>query len=680
VCPQRAHASPPAPRSLGSDFSLLNAICEALDNAIRACIRRGADGAPREVHLSLVKRANGKWCLLVRDTGVGLDHTELPLWATLGVQEEAGRPAVDGEDPGAPNGDLHRYGVGGKCAALRICAALGRIVLVSRKLRPGCEADVSFLYLSKKACRDRQAAERAYAVARATRGEAAGPPPPGMFELPGGRRAPLAEERGEVEAAGGGHWHGSGTSVAVEDVDAELPERMTEAGMPALLSKLAATYHSYIHAREPAVRFMPPAAGEGGEPAAKRARKADPKGKAPAAEVAPQPPAARVPPPVRVFVGGRDLATVQDDVVSRMLAAGRTAPSERLELDLCVTFPAGPTGPQRSHARLSLYYFPFADGAASLPAELSALGMAPGSVLKRRAGRLLHLDGNPATLQIAQLLPKWGRDSPVLSGAASALGPRALARVAGFFDMGWTWAPLKDKSDLCRDTALAQVLTACFAVGAEGTAHVEAVVDVALRYTDAAGAWHAAGWQPFGDGRVVRKALLEWGTGCHARFDREAAPFAPPQSHPLLVGTISEVVREALGADAHEHVTAWHGMRVTLDAPAAGGASGSRAARLTELVAGGKLPLHVQLVPRAVASAHSGPGRPRAEPYTVAFFVTAAQTTMTPRRLARSPCWTTGPRPKRAAPRCSRFPARSRGASRSCATRRWRSRMRWCAA
>jgi hypothetical protein len=644
----------PVHRSLGSDFSLVNALLEMIDNAIRALLmRRGA--ALREVHVSCLRGPTGSWCLLVRDTGVGMPASRFHEWAILGVHDGTHRP-VDDVNPCFPDGNLHYWGVGGKCAALRIVRENGRISVVSRSPAEGVTDDVCVMYLSKAVCRQRQAAADAHTKAQAAlpahERAVAGPLPPSAFELPGEIRPPTSEELGLVEAFGGGRWDGGGTLCRMDDIDEAAVARWgPQAGMEALQRIVKMTYHKYVHNNEAQHDFPPPplhgergagggsyaAAAAAAETAASRKRKASAadKGKGRASGSGADAPA-HAPPvphnaPVRIIVGGRDLAEVTDDLMTRMLFAGRTGEGECFELALAVTFENKPL--QLSQARIRLMYNPFVNGAPTKPSDLAeAFGVLPGHILKHRCGRLLQNDGKPATLRVAALKLRYRGDTGAMETAAKALGERALERITGFLHMGWTWEPLKNKADLRPDVPLSQVLSALFSedlseeeLGAKmRTEHGLATAHMSLVYEDAAGS-HNIPWLAF-KRHTFRSALLSWAAHCHEEYDREAAPFAPAGEYPTVIAEAAPGDRAALGIPEGERLTVWSGMSVAFDAPtragAAGGSSVAAAPMRKELHTSTHKPLRLKLTPRSTVTHSRGPGKTRAELWSIAFFVT----------------------------------------------------------
>jgi hypothetical protein len=595
-----------------------------VDNGIRAIFMR-ADG-PREVHISLLRARNGVWCLRIRDTGCGLDASEMPNWAILGVNDGVTRP-VDDVSPAFPDGNLHFWGVGGKCAALRLAADGGRVCVVSRKPQAGKAKDVSVLLLSRQECLARQEQEKRHAQAGEQREQLS------PFDMPGGEREPTAEERGEIGATGGGQWSGAGTLVMNEGVHHTLVERLTQTpgGMDWLRRQLKMTYFAYIQHHTPQQDFSPPpaaaAAGAAAAPAAKK-RKAD-KGKGKAAEA----PQAAHAAPVRIVVGGVDLREVTDDLMSRMLLSGQTGDEDCFEVGICLKF----AGRQEysSQARLKLVYFPFRDGHASKPAELAdEYGVGAGHVIKLRSARMLHNNGKPATQKVPMLDVAYSRDTAAMAAKARALGAPVLKRIAGFLYLGWTWEPTQHKADLRPDAAHARVLDALFGETASseeklrGTEFGDAEVSMILRHKLADGSYVTTEWAPW-EAREFRSRLLDWAAWAHT-LDREAGPFAPPGDFPcVIMSGGNDAVREALGHTADGALlTAWHGMTLALGAAAgaaaAGGAGPSGAAPSTmRLVTNGAAPVYVKLTPRCLVTARHGPGKSKADLFKVVLFVTA---------------------------------------------------------
>ena len=273
-------------------------------------------------------------------------------------------------------------------------------------------------------------------------------------------------------------------------------------------------------------------------------------------------------------------------------------------------------------------------GVESKPGVLkSVYGVAPAHAMLLRCTRMLAAGEKPATISIPQLEPVWARDTPGMKVKAKRLGPRALHRVVSFLFTGWTCKPTKYKSALSPDAAHARLFSRIFRKGDDdaeadetvlhlGEAHGEATVNAVMRYTSAAG--------PQVDerrysARAFREAVLDWALYCHEKHDREAHPFAPHGTLPVIATDVAPADAERLHMQEHKSITIWHGVNLIVDAPPS--APGAAAvSRRKALVSGGSTadgaavpPLRVLLALRGRAH---GSGRPRGELYEVAFFAT----------------------------------------------------------
>jgi hypothetical protein len=92
---------------LGEGFPRYNAVLELIDNGVRALVLRarrdGAATPPLELCVMLWSTLNLKWCLSVRDTGIGMPASHVPIWATLGGDDGSKRPDECG-NPCHPDG------------------------------------------------------------------------------------------------------------------------------------------------------------------------------------------------------------------------------------------------------------------------------------------------------------------------------------------------------------------------------------------------------------------------------------------------------------------------------------------------------------------------------------------------------------------------------------------------
>ena len=270
-------------------------------------------------------------------------------------------------------------------------------------------------------------------------------------------------------------------------------------------------------------------------------------------------------------------------------------------------------------------------GIESKPGVLkSVYGVAPAHVMLLRCMRMLAAGEKPAMISIPQLEPVWARDTPRMKDKAKRLGPRALHRVVSFLFTGWTCKPTKYKSALSPDAAHARLFSRIFHKGDDadadetvlhlGEAHGETTVNAVMRYTSAAG--------PQVDerrysARAFREAVLDWALYCHEKHDREARPFAPSGTLPVIATDVAPADTERLHMPEHNSITIWHGVKLIVDSAAPGA---SAVSRRKALVSGGSTvdgaavpPLRVQLALRGRAHVT---GRPRAELYEVAFFAT----------------------------------------------------------
>jgi hypothetical protein len=536
--------------NLGADFPVWNAILEISDNALRAILLRllrggGAEEAPLvgELRILVMKEPNGKWCLTVRDNGVGLDAASIPTWATLGGQDGTARP-TEHANPWHPDGNLHFYGVGGKCASLRLCTDTGYITVTSRKPKPGLREDVCVLQLNKVICKERAEAANSERT---------------MFHMPGAERQPSPVEQGAARASDGGHWRESGVAVCVTDLDAELVHELdAPGGIRKLAVLLAETYHAYVHPQLRAPDRLPPLRGASASAAAEQ-------------DAAPM---------VRIFVGGSadamiDVATLRsDDMISQMLDAGGTE-NESFELGIAIIKPDGHV----TQARLRLFYYAFVNGHGKLPPGLRQRNVDAAHVIKLRCGRMLTCDHKPATLVVPQLREAWPRDG---ASAACERAKRAkaaarfLARVSGFIAFGADAEPKKEKTDLMdsrlHTKALAFLFASCDA-DADAQSKTPMLQGVTFRSCMRYAHDTASNGAPlmkqtqWGDWSAVglRDAILEWVQAAHARMDQEAGAFAPPGSNPLALTLSVAADRTKLGVAADGAAgaaTGWCGVNV----------------------------------------------------------------------------------------------------------------------
>jgi hypothetical protein len=114
---------------LGEGFPRYNAILELIDNGVRALVLRapleGAATVPLELRVMLWSAPNLKWCLSVRDTGIGMPASHVPIWATLGGDDGLQRPNEWG-NPCHPDGACMQHAMRG---VLRLPVLGGRHAL-----------------------------------------------------------------------------------------------------------------------------------------------------------------------------------------------------------------------------------------------------------------------------------------------------------------------------------------------------------------------------------------------------------------------------------------------------------------------------------------------------------------------------------------------------------------------
>ena len=569
-------------QELGSYMPLLNALLELIDNAIRALLaRRNRDAtAPLEIRLHAWQEGD-LWLLSVRDTGVGMDDKQIHQWGTLHVSEAITRRHADGspargleegplENPFYASGLLHFAGVGGKSASMAAwCVARVKNLVASLRadasalfvcfrstqngyvdvISIGVNAGgmVANLHMNKDLSRKRQLAVRERQLLPREQREAL-PPLKDAQAMPGVVRQADSTERGEVDAPDGGRWRGAGTLVKVTDLHAGMVHLVgTEAGQAKLRRLLAHVYHAYIHPREARnlnVKAPPP----GSRMPAAAADLAAPS------------------PPIKIVALGVDLATVQDDLTSRILTAGGAdAAKNTFQLSVALVRPDG----EVSHIGARIYYNPCIDGKNTRPEDVlvSAGVLHPTQLIVQRAGRVLTNNEEPATITMSQLREAWGLDSAPMKKRAKDLA-RFLARCDGFVAVGPSSEAKSDKSKLNEDSMHHAALAAMFAAdendAREKLAHpkLAGVGMFMLPFTAAGQCDSARGWQPF-DPLALRSALLSFVERQHER-DSEAGPFAPPPlCLPLDLRVDKPEDRAALKCpEACRLITGWYGIEL----------------------------------------------------------------------------------------------------------------------
>jgi len=547
-------------QELGSNMSLINALHELIDNAIRALLaRRNRDAtAPLEIRLHAWKEGD-LWLLSVRDTGIGMDDTQIHKWGTLHVSEAITRLHADGtpargleegpmDNPFYASGLLHFAGVGGKCASMAACTPDGYVDVISIGVNAG--GMVADLQMNKELLRKRQLAVRERQLLPREQRDAL-PPLKDAQAMPGRVRPANATERGEIDAPDGGRWHGAGTLVKMVDLQDGMVHLVgTDAVRAKLCRLLAHDYHEYIHPREARnlnVKAPPPGS------------------RLPAAAAD----AAAPSPPIKIVAFGVDLATVQDDLTSRILTAGGAvgadAAKNTFQLSAALVRPDG----EVSHIGARIYYNPCIDGKNTRPEDVlvPAGVLHPTQLILQRAGRVLTNNEEPATVTMSQLRETWGLDTPDQKKRAKVVA-RFLARCDGFVAVGPSSEAKSDKSKLNEDSMHHAALAAMFASDVndarEKLAHpkLAGVGIFMLPFTEAGQCDPAAGWKPF-DISAVRSALLSFVARQHER-DSEAGPFAPPpQCLPLDLRVDKPEDRVALKCpDTCRIITGWYGIEL----------------------------------------------------------------------------------------------------------------------
>ena len=477
-------------------FSYLNALCELLDNSIRA-LQAKTSGQLLEVRVRIYKRDDHRWCLSVRDTGVGMRAAELPKWATLGSLHDPCGGFTRDVDPTCPDGNLHWWGVGGKSAAWRLCLSDGRTEVTSRKPVADGGPDVNFLILDKRIMQQRELMQRQAAEGGAPAGES-------PYHLAGSVRPPSAVECGEALAGDGGRWDGgAGMEIVMVGVEEDfarclwVPEQRK-----VLMAKLQDIYSPYISGPGPELPRCPGFNARFGEPSCARAG-------ASKARRLNEPTAARK---VDLFVQGELVGQAEGGLMRQLLVGAKHEEGQLLEVGLALSFDGAPDTVHQ--ARLVLGYCPFEGGRSSRPTDAlqEQWGMRPRDAALIRCGRLLQSNGRAALLDL--------RDLFVAPGAPA----RVLDRIVALCFLGFTWRPKSDKAMLTPDSPEALAMASFFT--ANSSLPQGANLLMCLRYTNDKKEPRAIGWRP-ANLATLRQEMLLWAEACHRLHDKEASLSVP---------------------------------------------------------------------------------------------------------------------------------------------------------
>ncbi|GLC56261.1 hypothetical protein PLESTB_001085700 [Pleodorina starrii] len=346
------------------------ALAELVDNSLRATKARpptdaGAASAdkPRVITVSLIVNERGTAGLIrVQDNGRGMTPKELGEWAVMNLSMEdrgllpsAGQRASEQAGGGRYlSGDLSFFGVGSKNAAF----FMGSTVKLATR-QAGSEY-VHELHIAgaelERRYRDGENVYEEDLVHREPGDESTLSQEESAFGVP---RAWLAEEASA----------GSFTRVTIADLRPDVLSLVRDSDSGAMVCRdLAHLYHYYLHG---------PAGNVGGAAGAASGRGDDgAPGALPGGEVKPEI-------CVEYLVGSRQvwrrqLAEVDDDLESRYVRAAQA----KLEFELEV--------PGKGTVEGVLWYFPFTDGAETVPRELGAAAYGGGGPGGGAASMLLQ--------------------------------------------------------------------------------------------------------------------------------------------------------------------------------------------------------------------------------------------------------------------------------------------------
>jgi hypothetical protein len=239
----------------------------------------------------------------------------------------------------------------------------------------------------------------------------------------------------------------------------------------------------------------------------------------------------------------RNCADVQDDLVSRMLAAGSSAPGDVFSVRLAFRCSKQPGVVALAH--ISVLYFPYTDGAESRPGELAEA--TDGKMVVRRCGRTLQQVMKPMLLPLPWLgalgWPTDGRDNRdgSFNKAMLAIRHPLQHRTSGFVDLSAAFTPKSDKSELMPTSDWTAALKALSenspekvdgALAFAGASVQMAVCGPGGRGLDASAA-HSGAYRPF-DTAELRRLFLAWVAGRHAALDQEATQSMPDNTKPFV--------------------------------------------------------------------------------------------------------------------------------------------------
>uniref|UniRef100_A0A1D2ABE5 SMCHD1 ribosomal S5 domain-containing protein n=1 Tax=Auxenochlorella protothecoides TaxID=3075 RepID=A0A1D2ABE5_AUXPR len=314
------------------------ALAEFVDNSLRATSRASE---PRNITISFVLNSSSlssaKGLVCIQDTGCGMTKRDLNDWAVMNYSmEERGQlsqPSISASPTKYLNSNISYFGVGSKNAAFFIGSS---VKMVTRRVG---EPYVHELQLSAGELEQRyRLGQAVYETVMIHRR-----PGDALTQAPWEQAFPITQQWVGEEATGS---EASGfTRVLLGGLKPEVLHQMLEEGADSRICReLAHLYHFYIH-------------GEGGN-------------RGPGSSGRPSPAPACPTISIQCIIGDRilwhrSLHEVDDDLESRMLRG------QQAELGFSLHVP------DRGIVWGVLYYFPFQDGAETVPLEGPSAGPRP---------------------------------------------------------------------------------------------------------------------------------------------------------------------------------------------------------------------------------------------------------------------------------------------------------------